>query len=143
MENRLTSHFKAFAELIRAALAMRDGHYGDAVDLMRDSVKRREGWTGRLMLAQLYLATKHYGEARGELDICVKRSGEAADPLFFDLPSVHNLPQLYYYLARTNDAIGSPTARTHWAKYLELRGDADPADPWAAEARRALKTAAK
>jgi len=55
MENTFQSHLMAYAQLVRAAIAARDGRYGQAVDLFRDSIKRRDTWLGRLMLGKLYV----------------------------------------------------------------------------------------
>jgi len=138
MENTLQSHMTAYAQLVRAAIATRDGRYGPAVELFRDSLKRRDTWLGRLMLGRLYVETKRYTEALGELDTCLKRYGEAGDVFFYDFPTVHYLPPLYYYLARAQEALGSADARKNFEKFLALRGDANPPDPLAADAKKRL-----
>ena len=68
MENTLQSHMTAYAQLVRAAIAVRDERFGPAVELLRESLKRRDTWLGRLMLGRLYVETERYTEALGELD---------------------------------------------------------------------------
>jgi tetratricopeptide (TPR) repeat protein/predicted Ser/Thr protein kinase len=138
MENTLQAHMAAYAQLVRAAVAMRDGRHGRAVELFRDSLKRRDTWLGRLMLGQLYVDTGRYTEAIGELDTCLKRHGETGDVFFYDFPTARYLPPLYYYLARAQEALGSADARKNFQKFLALRGDALPPDPLAADAAKRL-----
>ncbi|MCG6920619.1 MAG: protein kinase [Acidobacteria bacterium] len=138
MENTLQSHMTAYAQLIRAAVAVRDGRFGPAVELFRESLKRRDTWLGRFMLGRLYIETERYTEAIGELDACMTRYGEAGDVFFYDFPTVRYLPPLYYYLARAQEALGSADARTNYERFIELRGGADPPDPLAADARKRL-----
>jgi tetratricopeptide (TPR) repeat protein len=143
MENTFQSHMMAYAQLVRAAIAARDGRYGQAVDLFRDSIKRRDTWLGRLMLGKLYVDTKRYTEAIGELDTCLKRYGEAGDVFFYDFPTVRYLPPLFYYLARAQEALGAADAKKHFEKFISLREDARPADPLVEDARQRLANLAK
>ena len=138
MENTLQSHMTAYAQLVRAAVAVRDERFGPAVELLRESLKRRDTWLGRLMLGRLYVETEGYTEALGELDTCLRRSGEAGDVFFYDFPTVRYLPPLYYFLGRAQEALGSADAAASYERFLELRRDADPPDPHAADARKRL-----
>ena len=140
MEDTLQSHMTAYAQLVRAAMAVRDERFGPAVELLRESLKRRDTWLGRLMLGQLYVETERYTEALGELDACLKRYGEAGVVFFYDFPTVRYLPPLYYFLARAQEALGVADAPANYERFLELRGDADPPDPRAADARKRLDT---
>jgi serine/threonine protein kinase/tetratricopeptide (TPR) repeat protein len=138
MENTLQSHMTAYAQLVRAAVAVRDERFGPAVELLRESLKRRDTWLGRLMLGRLYVETEGYTEALGELDTCLRRSGEAGDVFFYDFPTLRYLPPLYYSLARAQEALGVADATDNDERFLELRGDADPPDPLAADVKKRL-----
>jgi serine/threonine protein kinase/tetratricopeptide (TPR) repeat protein len=138
MENTLQSHMTAYAQLVRAAIAARGGRLGAAVELYRESLKRRDTWLGRFMLGKLYVDTGRHTEALGELDACMKRYGEAGDVFFYDFPTVRYLPPLYYYLARAQEALGSADAKPNYERFLALRGDADPRDPLGADAKKRL-----
>ena len=143
MENTLQVHMTAYAQLVRAAIAVRDERFGPAVELLRESLKRRDTWLGRLMLGHLYVETERYTEALGELDTALKRYGEAGDVFFYDFPTLRYLPPLYYDLARAQEALGVADAPANYQRFLELRGDADPPDPRAADARKRLEGEAK
>ncbi len=138
MENTLQTHMTAYAQLVRAAIAARDGRLGAAVELFRESLKRRDTWMGRFMLGRLYVETGKYTEAIGELDTCMKRYGEAGDVFFYDFPTARYLPPLFYYLGRTQQALGSADAKLSYERFLAARGEADPKDPLAADARKRL-----
>jgi tetratricopeptide (TPR) repeat protein len=138
MENTLQTHMAAYAQLVRAAIAARDERLGQAVELFRDSLKRRDTWLGRCMLGRLYAETGRYTEALGELDACLKRQGEAGDVFFYDFPTARYLPPLFYYLARAQEAIGSADAKANYQRFVDLRGDASPADPLVPDARKRL-----
>jgi tetratricopeptide (TPR) repeat protein/tRNA A-37 threonylcarbamoyl transferase component Bud32 len=138
MEKTLQSHMMAYAQLVRAATAARDGRLGAAVELFRDSLKRRDTWMGRLLLGRLYVENQRYTEALGELDTCLKRYGEAGDVFFYDFPTARYLPPLFYYLGRTQEALGSADAKASYERFLAARGEADPKDPLAADARKRL-----
>ncbi len=138
MENTLQSHMAAYAQLVRAAIAVRDKRLGPAVELFRESLKRRDTWLGRFMLGRLYVDTGRYTEAIGELDACIKRYGEAGDVFFYDFPTARYLPPLYYYLARAQEALGSADAKANYERLLALRGDADPRDALATDAKKRL-----
>ena len=120
-------------------MATRDERYGPAVELFRDSIKRRDTWLGRFMLGRLYVDTKRYTEAVGELDTSLKRYGETGDVFFYDFPTVRYLPPLYYYLARAQEALGSADTKKNYEKFLALRGDALPPDPLAADVKKRLE----
>jgi serine/threonine protein kinase/tetratricopeptide (TPR) repeat protein len=138
MENTLQSHMMAYAQLVRAAIAARDGRLGQAVEQLRDSLKRRDTWMGRFLLGKLYADNQRYTEALGELDACFKRYGEAGDVFFYDFPTARYLPPLFYYLGRTQQALGSADFKASYERFLAARGEADPKDPLAADARKRL-----
>ncbi len=138
MENTLQAHMAAYAQLVRAAVAARDKRLGAAVELFRDSLKRRDTWLGRFMLGRLYVENGRYTEAIGELDACLKRRGEAGDVFFYDFPTARYLPPLYYYLARAQEALGGGDAKASYQRFVDLRGEADPRDSLVADARKRL-----
>jgi len=138
MENTLHAHMTAYAQLVRAAIAVGDGRLGPAVELFRDSLKRRDTWLGRFMLGKFYVETGRYTEAIDELGVCMKRYGEAGDVFFYDFPTVRYLPPLFYYLARAQEALGGVNAKENYERFIALRGEAAPADPLAADVRKRL-----
>jgi len=69
----------------------------------------------------------------------MKADGEKITVLTcYDFPTARYLPPLYYYLARAQEALGSADAKANYQRFLALRGDADPRDPLAADAKKRL-----
>jgi tetratricopeptide (TPR) repeat protein len=140
LENQLQLHTTAYARLIDADIAVEDGRYAAAIELFRDSIKRRDTWFARFLLGQAYAKTEHFAEAMSELDIAFKRRGEVTDVFLYDTPTMRYLPPLYYWLARAHQAMGVADARQTYERFLQLRVDADTPDPLTADARKRLGT---
>jgi tetratricopeptide (TPR) repeat protein/tRNA A-37 threonylcarbamoyl transferase component Bud32 len=140
LENMLQQQTTAYARVISADIAVRRGRYGPAIELFRDSIKRRDTWMARFLLGRTYAEADHFAEAMAELELCVKRRGEAADPFFYDTPSLRYLPPVYYWLARAQLAMGVADAAKNYEYYLTLRRGAAPPDPLVADAERRLAT---
>lgn len=143
LDNMLQSHTTAYARLIRAEIAAEKGRYGEAIELIRDSIKRRDTWFARFLLGKLYVETEHFAEAMAELDLCLKRRGEVTDVFFYDTPSLRYLPPAYYWLARAQQQTGVADAAKNYSQFLALREQADPPDPLAADARRRVAASAR
>jgi tetratricopeptide (TPR) repeat protein/tRNA A-37 threonylcarbamoyl transferase component Bud32 len=135
LDNMLQTHTTAYARLIDAELLSRKGRKALAVETFRDSIKRRDTWFARYLLGKLYAETEHFPEAMAELDLCASRRGEVTDVFVYDTPSLRYLPRAYYWLARSQQAMGVANAPASYEKFLALRGNADPPDPLAEDAR--------
>jgi serine/threonine protein kinase/Flp pilus assembly protein TadD len=138
LENMLQTHTTAYARLIAAEIATRRGHYGEAIELFRDSIRRRDTWFARFLLGRLYAETDHFPEAIAELEICLKRRGEVTDVFFYDTPTLRYLPPLYYWHARAQQALGVAGAPESYRRFVDLRAAADPPDPLVADAEKRL-----
>jgi tetratricopeptide (TPR) repeat protein len=139
LENMLQRQTAAYARLIAGEVALKNGRLADAIDAIRDAQKRQDSWFGRFLLGKAYVQTGHFAEALTELELCVKRRGEAHDVFFADLPTARYLPPLYYWLARAQEGTGGTAqARQNYDLFLKLRGEADPADPLAVDARKRM-----
>jgi len=139
LENMLQRRSVAYARMITGQIAIRQGHLAQGVESLIESQKRHDSWFGRFVLGKTYAEAGHYPEALAELEACIKRRGEATDMLFFDRPTLRYLPPVYYWLARTQDALGvAAEARKNYEQFLALRADADVPDPLAADARKRI-----
>ena len=138
LDGMLQVQTSAYADIVTAEIAAHAEHYGDAITALRDSIKRHDTWFARVLLGRVYIDTKHYPEAMAELELAMKRRGEATDAFFFDTPTLRNLPPVYYWLARAQEAVGAADARKNYEQYVALRADADPTDPLVTDARARL-----
>jgi eukaryotic-like serine/threonine-protein kinase len=140
LENKLQTIMTSYARIVSAEVAVHRERYAEAIDLFRDSIKRRDSWLARYLLGRLYARTEHFPEALAELDACMKRRGEAADVFFYDTPTTRYLPPALYWYARTQNALGAADARKLYEQFLAIRGNAVPPDPLAVDARKRLAT---
>jgi tetratricopeptide (TPR) repeat protein len=138
LENALQAQTTAYARIITAQIAARDGRVAEATEALRDSIRRHDTWFARYLLGRVYMDAAHFPEAMAEFDLAMKRRGEATDAFFSDVPTLRYLPALYYWLARAQEAVGVSEARRNYEQYVLLRGDADPPDPLATDARARL-----
>ena len=77
--------------------------------------------------------------SKAEFDLAIKRRGETADVVFYDMPTLRYLPPAYYWLARASEGAGAATqARQNYEAFLKLRAEADPVDVLATDAARRL-----
>ncbi len=129
----------AYSSLISGEIALEHRRVREAIEAFRDAQKRHNSWFSRFLLGKAYVEAEHYPEALAELELCVKRRGEAGDAFFYDMPTLRYLPPVYYWLARAQEGAGVATdARQNYALFLKLREKADAGDSLVADARRRL-----
>ncbi|HEU4891212.1 MAG TPA: tetratricopeptide repeat protein, partial [Vicinamibacterales bacterium] len=107
-------------------------------EAFREGQKRHDSWFSRFLLGRTYAEAGRYPEALSELELCLKRRGEAADVFFYDMPTLRYLPPVYYWLARTQEALGNADARKNYEQYLTLRRESVPPDKLLSDVRRHL-----
>jgi serine/threonine protein kinase/tetratricopeptide (TPR) repeat protein len=137
LEGMLQTQTRSYSKLILGEIALRQGRFSEALAVLREAKNLHNSWLSHYLLGRTYFEAGHYGEALSELEICRKRRGETSDLLFADTTTLRYLPPLYYWLARTQEALGNAVAaREGYREFLKLRTDADPGDPLAADAKR-------
>ena len=137
LDQMLQRQTTAYAGLIRGEVALQHGRVADGIEAIRAAQKRHESWFSRFLLGKAYVEAGHFAEALAELEICMKRRGETADVFFYDMPTLRYLPPLYYWMARAQEGVGATAeAKKFYKRFLDVRADADPPDPLAADARK-------
>jgi tetratricopeptide (TPR) repeat protein len=128
---------RSYASLIAGEIARRHGRLPDALDAIREGQKRHDSWWSRFVLGRVYEGLGHHAEAVAELELAVKRRGEAADAFIADTPMLRYVPPAYYWLARAQEGMqAAPAARRSYDQFLALRGETDASDPLVADARK-------
>jgi len=139
LENMLQSQTSSYGRLILGYVAFKQKRLGDALGAFREAQKLHDSWFAHLMLGRVYLEAGRFAEAVAELEICVKRKGEATDVFFENMSTSRYLPQVYYWLGRAQDGLGAATAaKTSYGQFVKLRAESDPADPLAADAAQRM-----
>ena len=134
LEKKLESDPQMYAKVIRAIVERRAKRYPEALTLLKEGQKLSDAWLVHRELARTYLEAGSFAQADTELDVCLKRRGEAAALFLDEVPTYRLFPPLYYDLGRTREGLKSPGAAEAFRTYLGfLKGDGDPR---AADARK-------
>jgi hypothetical protein len=146
LANRLENEPRSYARLIDAEIARSRRRVPDAIDAVRDAQQRHDSWWSRFMLGRLYeeVNPPHHPEALAELELAVKRRGEAADAFIADMPTLRYVPPVYYWLGRAQQGVQSnAVARTSYEQFLALRERADVVDAAVQDVRSRLAELSK
>lgn len=128
---------RSYADLIAGEISRRHGRLPEALDAVREGQKRHDSWWSRFLLGRVYEELGHHPEAVAELELAVKRRGEAADAFIADTPMLRYIPPVYYWLARAQEGMqAAPAARRSYEQFFTLRGETDAADPLIADAKK-------
>jgi tetratricopeptide (TPR) repeat protein len=129
---------RAYAALIEGEIARAAKRYADARDHFTRATGLADVWLARLYLGITYIDAGLYPEAQGELDICLKRRGEAMAIFFDDVPTFRHLAALEYWRGRAQEGLGGKaSAAQHYRTFLTLRPET-PRAPLATDAHRRL-----
>jgi serine/threonine protein kinase/tetratricopeptide (TPR) repeat protein len=132
---------RAYAKLIEGEILKKDGKISEAIELFNQAQGILDTWLGRFTLGKAYLDIEAFPDAHKELDSCSKHPGEAASVFFNDVPSLHFLPLIYYYLGRAQEGLRSPAAAESYQKFLKIKANSDKGDPLVEDCLRRLATA--
>ena len=137
LEGMLQSQATAYARLIAGSAAFEQRRLAEALEAYQQAQTRHNGWFARVLLGRVYLEAGRYAEAVAEFETCIARRGEAADLFFENISTSRYLPPVYYWLGRSQEALGAAAAaKASYEQFLILRKDADMPDPLAADAQR-------
>ncbi|HUL78372.1 MAG TPA: protein kinase [Vicinamibacteria bacterium] len=132
----LDADAQAYGKLIEGEVDLKHGDGRRALEHFQEAKAIADTWVGRLAFARAYLQTGALPEAHSELDLCLKRRGEAMAVFSDDVPSSWYLPPVTYYLARVQEGLGSAAAPASYETFLAIKKAAEPTDPLVADARR-------
>jgi len=128
---------QAYARIIHGRIALKRKQVNEAVRAFAEAQKSVDTWLGHRSLAEAYIEAKAFTEAHAELDICLKRRGEAASLFLNDVPSFRYFPQVYYYLGRAQEGLNSPMAKESYQTFLNIKAK-DEGDPMVKDAKKRL-----
>jgi eukaryotic-like serine/threonine-protein kinase len=128
---------RAYAEIIRGALALKRGQKDEAIKMFTDANQQLDTWIGRFELGRAYLEAGLFVEADSEFDRCMKRRGEALEIFQDNVPTFAYFPSLYYYQGRVREGLKSSGFADVYRTYLGIRGKSSE-DPLVVDIRRRL-----
>jgi serine/threonine protein kinase/tetratricopeptide (TPR) repeat protein len=133
------AELQAYARLIEGEAAQRKGDIAGAVDLYQKAQALQDTWLGHLALGRAYLEANQFTEAHSELDMCLRRKGEATAIFLDDFPSYRYFAPVYYYLGQAQEGLKSPAAKESYERFLKIKERADSGDTLVEDARNRLK----
>jgi tetratricopeptide (TPR) repeat protein/tRNA A-37 threonylcarbamoyl transferase component Bud32 len=135
LEDKLQSQTAALAGLLRGERALVEGFLPAAIRELRQAWQEYDFWFAHYLMGRAYFEAGHFPEAIDEFDLCIRRKGEISDVFLVDSATLRHFPPALYWLGRTQEAMGSrESAMELYSEYLELRKDAETADPLAEDA---------
>ena len=139
---KLENEPRSYARLIDAEIYRRHRRIPDAIDNIVDAQKRFDSWWSRFLLGRMYeelTDDPHHPEALAELDLAIKRRGEAADAFASDTPMMRYIPPAYYWLGRAQEGMqATAAARKTFEQFLAIQRRAADTDALATDARSRL-----
>ncbi len=115
---------RLYAKLIEGECQVAKSNTWDAIRTFHDAQKLSDAWLVRFDLGRAYLDASAFTEAYAEFEQCIKRRGEASAVFLDDIPTLHYLPSVYYYLGRAQQGLGSPAAADSYRTYLKIKSQA-------------------
>jgi tetratricopeptide (TPR) repeat protein len=122
LESSLDSEPQLYGKLLEGKIALDRGNAKKAVLTLKDAGQKTDTWIGHLLLGQSFLEAGMYPEASSEIEICLKRPGEASALYLDDVPTFRLLPPVYYYMGRVQEALKSPAAADSYHSFLAIQG---------------------
>lgn len=136
LDRRVEAEPRMYAEIVRGAVEIRRGDYGEAVARFKSAALRVDSWLARYGLGRAYLEAGAFAQAQDEFERVEKRRGEATDAFHNGSPTYRLYPPAKYYLARTQMGTRSPLAVDSYRAFLATQRSDE--NPLTAEARRQL-----
>ena len=139
LANQLTSRAErdsqAYGKLIAGEAQLRRGKPLEAVKLFKEAQAIADSWLVRFDLGRAYIDAGQFPQADSEFELCVNRRGEATAAFLDDVPTIRLLPDVYYYLGRAQEGLGSPAAAQTYKTFLAMKVKGGH-DPLVVDARR-------
>ena len=116
---------QSYAKIIEGDSLLTRGEKNKAIKSLNDAVNILDTWIGRFDLGRAYLEANAFAEASSEFDRCLSRRGETLALFLDESPTYGYFPPVYYYLARTEEGLGSTGAVNSYWKFISIqeRGD--------------------
>jgi tetratricopeptide (TPR) repeat protein len=140
LEQKVENDPQMYAGILRGEVELRRRNLREAVLRFKEGLRQADSWLVRYDLGRAYLETGSPTEADQELEVCLKRRGEALALYLDEVPTARALPPVFYYTGRAREAM-KRTDGAAQAYRTFLAAKIGAGDPMAADARRRLGAA--
>jgi tetratricopeptide (TPR) repeat protein len=128
LSKQTQGYSRAYADIVRAEIALAGGDAANAVESLRAAEKTADLWLLHFLRGRAYVEAGRFPEAIAEFENCVRRRGEATAIFLDDVPSVRYLATLPYWHGRAQEGLGlSAQAAANYKQFLSIRAAADDA----------------
>ncbi|MCU1255066.1 MAG: Serine/threonine-protein kinase PknB [Candidatus Angelobacter sp.] len=120
---RIEPEPQLYGALLQGAISLSRGQRMEAIQSFEKAQKISNSWLGHFYLGKAYLQNGSFTEADSEFELCLKRSGEASAVFLDDVPTFRLVPPVYYFLARAQEGLKSPSAGETYRAFLKMQPD--------------------
>jgi serine/threonine protein kinase/Flp pilus assembly protein TadD len=110
-----------YGALLQGSISLSRGQRMEAIQAFEKAQKISNSWLGHFYLGKAYLQNGSFTEADSEFELCLKRRGEASAVFLDDVPTLRLVPPVYYFLARAQDGLKSPSAAETYRTFLKMQ----------------------
>jgi serine/threonine protein kinase/tetratricopeptide (TPR) repeat protein len=118
---RIEPEPQLYGALIQGSISLSRGQRMEAIQSFEKAQKISNSWLGHLYLGKVYLQNGSFPEADSEFELCLKRRGEASAIFLDDVPTFRVLPPVYYFLARAQEGLKSPSTAETYRTFLKMQ----------------------
>jgi serine/threonine protein kinase/tetratricopeptide (TPR) repeat protein len=122
---RIEPEPQLYAALLQGSISLSRGQRMEAIQSFEKAQKISNSWLGHYYLGKAYLQNGSFTEADSEFEQCLKRRGEASAVFLDDVPTLRVLPPVYYFLARAQEGLKSPSAAESYRTFIKLQPEAN------------------
>jgi len=125
LSSEILAEPQAYGKIIEGDIKLKQGDHNQAIQLVTDANKILDTWIGRFDLGRAYVEAGAFAEATSEFDRCQTRRGETLALFLDEAPTSAYFPQVYYYVGRANEGLGSNSAAEAYRKFISIREKGD------------------
>jgi tetratricopeptide (TPR) repeat protein len=114
-----------YGKLLEGEVQLAKRDYRKALVCFEEAQRLADTWLGRVALGRAYLAAGAYTEASSELEIALRRRGEAAAVFLDERPTFRYLAPVHYYLGLAQAGLNSPAAQESFEAFLAIKKKGD------------------
>jgi serine/threonine protein kinase/tetratricopeptide (TPR) repeat protein len=137
LETLLGPDPRAYAKLIESEIQIKHAKGREALPGLQEAQKLTDSWMIHFDLARAYVDAGAFAEADSELELCMKRRGEATSLFLDEVPTYHVFPEVHYYVGRAQEGLKSAGAPEAYKTFLAIK-EKGGQDPLVTDARRRL-----
>jgi tetratricopeptide (TPR) repeat protein len=128
LSSEILAESQAYGKIIDGDTKLKQGDHNGAIQDLSSANKLLDTWIGRFDLGRAYVEASAFAEATSEFDRCLNRRGETLALFLDEAPTSAYFPQVYYYVGRANQGLGSNSAAEAYRRFISIREKGDSSE---------------